>query len=247
MTVITTDWGAQYSRHSHIPLFSVDSLYGNSISWPLCVSTGLQPTHAEKIAILGGHIGLLDEELTLDQCEWKTPRIYPFGVARHIIRAAQNHFQSNLPSASTQGRAGGLPSVTRTHEFPPTMMDRVMGQDRLQAVLSGVAPGTRKRYLAAWHQWEQFMKDRLLSPWIWRVGPDWDDRLIDFIMFESKILANAPNIISGEISGIRFWRLLVGIPDFTSGGGRYTQVLKCVCVCDVIVESTARYPSRWKC
>ena len=90
-----------------------------------------------------------------------------------------------------------------------------MGQDRFEAVLSGVAPGARRRYLTDWHHWGQFKKDRLLSPWIWRVGTDWDGHLIDFIMFESKILANAPNTISGEISGIRFWHLLVGIPDFT--------------------------------
>ena len=96
VTAITTEWGAQYSRHSYIPFFSVDSLYGNSISWSLCVSTGLKPTPSEKIVILGGHIGLLDEELTLDQCEWMTPRIYPCGVARHILRSAQNHFQSNF-------------------------------------------------------------------------------------------------------------------------------------------------------
>ena len=30
----------------------------------------------------------------------------------------------------------------------------------------------------------------------------------------------------GGISSIRFWRLLVGMPDFTIGGGRYAQLLK---------------------
>ena len=29
-----------------------------------------------------------------------------------------------------------------------------------------------------------------------------------------------------KIPGVRFWRLLVGVPDFTLGGGRYAQVLK---------------------
>ena len=72
------------------------------------------------------------------------------------------------------------------------------------------------------------MSGRHLSPWIWRTGPDWDGNRIDYIMFESKVLANAPNTISGEISGIRFRHLLVGMPDFTLGGGRYTHVRKSV-------------------
>ena len=59
VTVVSTDWRAQYSRFSHIPLFSVDSMYGTSISWPRCVSTGLQPTPSEKIVLLGGHVWTL--------------------------------------------------------------------------------------------------------------------------------------------------------------------------------------------
>ena len=70
------------------------------------------------------------------------------------------------------------------------------------------------------------MKSRCQSPWIWRTTPDWGDNLIDFIMFETRVLAIAANTVSAKISGIRFWHLLVGMPDFTLGGGRYTQVLK---------------------
>ena len=57
-----------------------------------------------------------------------------------------------------------------------------------------------------------------MSPLIWRTSPDRDDRLTDYILFESKIIANVPNAISDEISGIRFWHLLAGMPDFTAGG-----------------------------
>ena len=149
VAIITAEWGAQYSRYSHIPLFSVDSMYGLAVSWPGCVSAGLQPTPAEKVVIFGGHIGLLDEEIAIAQFEWMAPRVYPCGVVRHILRAARNHFESNLPSASTRGRAGGVPAVARTREFSPSMMGQVYGQDRLSAVLSGVAPGTRARYLTA--------------------------------------------------------------------------------------------------
>ena len=70
------------------------------------------------------------------------------------------------------------------------------------------------------------MTGRQKYPWIWRTCPDWYDILIGYIMFEAKILANSPNTISGKISGIRFLHFLVAMPDFTLGGGRYTQVLK---------------------
>ena len=112
------------------------------------------------------------------------------------------------------------------HSFSHAMMDRVFGKDRLSAVLSGIAPGTRTRYLTSWHHWEQFMTARQMSPWIWRTNPDWGDNLIYYILSESKVLANAPKTISGEVSGVRFWHLLVGMPDFTLGGGRCAQVLQ---------------------
>ena len=106
VTAIATDWGTQYSRYSHLPLFNVDSLYGLTIAWPSCVSTGSHPTPGAKIVMMGGHVGLLDEEITVDQCEWMTPRVYPIGIVRHILRAPRNQFQSNSPYASVLGRAG---------------------------------------------------------------------------------------------------------------------------------------------
>ena len=91
-TIINSEWGAQYSRYSHIPQFAIDSLYGLTVAWPMCVSTGLQPTHAEKVVMLGGHIGLLDEEITIAQCEWMTPRVYPCGIARRIFPSSSKPF-----------------------------------------------------------------------------------------------------------------------------------------------------------
>ena len=79
VAIITTDWGAQYSRYSHLPVFNCDSLYGLPIAWPNCASTGEQPTPPEKMVILGGNVGLLDEEITLTHCEALTPRVYPAG------------------------------------------------------------------------------------------------------------------------------------------------------------------------
>ena len=85
------------------------------------MSTGLQPTPAEKLAILGGPVGFLGEAVTTDQGGWMTPRVYPCGVVLHILRDAKNRFESNLPSASTRGRAFGLPPVVKTHDPPPVV------------------------------------------------------------------------------------------------------------------------------
>ena len=54
VTIIGSEWGVQYSRYSHIPMFPIDSMYGQTVAWPMCVSTGLQPTPAEKVVMLGG-------------------------------------------------------------------------------------------------------------------------------------------------------------------------------------------------
>ena len=51
VTIIDSEGGSQYSRRSHIPLFFIDSLYGRTAARPMCVSTGLQPTPAEKVVM----------------------------------------------------------------------------------------------------------------------------------------------------------------------------------------------------
>ena len=59
-----------------------------------------------------------------------------------------------------------------------------------------------------------------------RSSPDWDDAPIDFILFGDRILGNAANGIRRMISSVRFWHLLVGMPDFTDGGGRRARSLR---------------------
>ena len=80
---------------------------------------------SEKIIVLGGNVGLLDGEDAETQCGNITPRVYPAGVARHVLRAAQNHCRGNLPDAPTRGRVWGVPAVQNSpaataREFPPT-------------------------------------------------------------------------------------------------------------------------------
>ena len=100
------------------------------------------------------------------------------------------------------------------------------GEERLAAVLPGIAPSTRSKYINHWGHWESFTSGRGMEPWIIRTSPDWDDALIDFILFETRVMGNTVDVAKGKISGIRFWHLLIGFPDFTVGGGRCLKVLK---------------------
>ena len=212
VAIISSAGYSQYSRQSHLPLFNRDSLFGAPIAWKNCTTTGEQPTHVEKLIIPGGLVGILDAALTPTQCENTTPLVYPAGVARRILRAAPNHFRSQLPSSSTCGRAGGggvsapqKPPVGPARDCFPNFTGQVFGQDRLSAVLSGIAPSTRMRYLQNWTRWESFMAGRQQSPWIWRTCPDWGDNLIDFILFGAKVVSNNPGTIRGRFPSIRFW------------------------------------------
>ena len=63
-----------------------------------------------------------------------------------------------------------------------------MGEDKLNALLSGIAPATRRRYLSVWNQWSYFMSMRQKENWLIKTGPNWDADLIDFVMFEFKLM-----------------------------------------------------------
>ena len=117
------------------------------------------------------------------------------------------------------GRAGSTRvAQVAGEEFHRILSTRTFGIDRMYAILSGIAPSTRSRYESGWKHWQLFMTTRNKSPWIIRSGPNWDGNLIDFLMFESKIIGNAAPTIRGEVSAIRFWHVVVGYPGFSIGG-----------------------------
>ena len=182
------------------------------------------------MVILGGHVGILDIALTPTQCESSTQRVYPMGAARHILRAARNHFRRNLPSASTCGRSVGIPEPQNPHRWPrgiscPISMDKRLERSVYPMCFQGF-PHVRecvicKRGATGSLLWQGDSH----PPCIWRTNPDWGDDLIDFALFGSKVLAYTPGTIRGEISNLRFWHLIVGFPAVPLGGGRYVQVL----------------------
>ena len=90
--------------------------------------------------------------------------------------------------------------VPSTVEIPNSLSKQVTGEDKLDAMLSGVAPSTRKRYLSAWNQWAYFMRNR--STWLVKTKPNLDGEIIDFVTFESHVAKNASDATRGKISAV---------------------------------------------
>lgn len=70
------------------------------------------------------------------------------------------------------------------------------------------------------------MSTRDESTWLVKTGPNWDEHLVDFIMFESRVMQNASDTLRPKLSAIRFWHVVFGLDDFAKFGGRYHQALK---------------------
>ena len=101
-----------------------------------------------------------------------------------------------------------------------------MWGDKRNALLSGVAPATRQRYLSAWNQWAYFASMRNHPARLVKTHPNWDGDLVDFIMLEARVAKNTSDSTHVKISAIRFRHVISGLDDFTKYGGRYQQVLK---------------------
>ena len=102
------------------------------------------------------------------------------------------------------------------------------GSGKLPDLLSGVAEGTQSAYREAWVQWAHFMENRPEGVWIEKQEPKWGERLIAWILFETRILGVQVGTIRSKISAIRYWDILSGYPDFSKWTGRYKQVLKSI-------------------
>ena len=90
----------------------------------------------------------------------------------------------------------------------------------------GISPRTRARYIGPRRHLVDFMRGMNASPRVALSPPVWGDGAIDFVTFESQILGIDANTIRFEIPSLWFGRLLVGMPDFTEGGGCCAQVLR---------------------
>ena len=98
---------------------------------------------------------------------------------------------------NANGRGVPLPG---TCEYFRRMSHSIFGEERLTAVLSGIAHSTRSKYVIRWKHWGSFAKERGLGHWVARNFPDCGDVLIDFILFETRMMGNSVDFDKGEIS-----------------------------------------------
>ena len=118
--------------------------------------------------------------------------------------------------------------VSDVRDFFRIRNEVVYGSGKVDDLLSGVAESTRSAYQTAWTHWAHFTASHSEGVWIEEHKPKWDGRLIDWILFEARILGNQVGTIRSKISAIRYWNILSGYPDFAKWSGRYKQVLKSI-------------------
>ena len=111
---------------------------------------------------------------------------------------------------------------------------QAFGPGRLEDLMSGIAASTRASYITSWTHWHHFTLRAPQKRWITQVDPRWDDTLIDWILFETRILGLQVSTMRSKISGLRYWHLLSGYPDWSKWAGRYRQVLRSVAKKDMV-------------
>ena len=193
------------------------------------------PLLGGQIVILGGQPAFgRDESLNRPDCCGAIRSFYHQAVARHGLWAAVRHYEQGLVQHHdaerrmnaereqmfpNDRRAGSCTRYIPISRFSQVLAHRTFGTDRMGAILSGISPGTRPRYLSAWRHWVGFMRGKGENPWIARSSFNWGDDLIDFMLCEAKMMGNDAPTIAGEISAVRFWRIISGYPDCPLGGG----------------------------
>ena len=227
VVITQSDGQRARSRHSHVPFPTMTVFRGKEAKWPL-VSPDQRPISiGEKIVILGGYPTLgLESALDHVDSEPMMGPYYPRALARQSLREARcrfeaGHFRHFLSRAEGKKGAG-----TSAAAFPPNLLRRVYGDHRIMAIISGISPTTRSRYISGRNRRVIFPEGQQRSPWISRDNDNWDELLIGFILFAANVMGNACPKIRGKLPAIRFWRVVSGRADFSSGGGSFKQVMK---------------------
>ena len=72
--------------------------------------------------------------------------------------------------------------------------------------------------------WELVMEGRNCGgPRIWRTTPDWDDSMIDYILFDAEVLGNLPSTGRGKLTSIRFLAFPGRYARFSPVGGSMSR------------------------
>ena len=76
------------------------------------------------------------------------------------------------------------------------------GSGKIIDLLSGVAGSTQRAYKTAWDQWAHFTENRPSEAWIEKQEPRWGERLIGWVLFETRILRLQASTIRSKVSAV---------------------------------------------
>ena len=228
-SVVITDWGGHrtWSMRSNVPFPTITVFRGQEAHWPL-VSPEQRPISiGEMVVILGGNPTLgLSNFLDHPDDEPTTGSYYPRDVALQSLWAAMRNYDSGN-FRHFLSRAGGKTGVEiSAATFFPNLLGQIYGEGGLVATLSGIAPTARSRYISGRNQWVNFVESQHRSHWIPRNSENWGDLLIDFVLFEAKVIGDAFPAIRGKLSVTSFWNVVSDRADFIAGGGWLKPAMK---------------------
>ena len=126
----------------------------------------------------------------------------------------------NFVFDSSTSKCGGLNDVMKGRFH--TVFDKA----KLEALFSGLADSTRISYQSSWLAWERFCFVRNISTWLAPGHPGWDEPLLDFLIWTSKILGKRSSTLKTRFAAIRFMRLINGNVDFTLQAHRAKAMMK---------------------
>ena len=150
VTTRVSDTVIRTSRYSHCPMPTAEVFRGALAHWPLISPEMRIPYICEKLAILGGHPGLGAENSIGHELSGSMMRsYYPRGVARRALAGVLSHYEEGLRVPDffpNLGRAGSTRNAQASgEEFFTELLTRTFGVGRMNAILPGIAPGTRTR------------------------------------------------------------------------------------------------------
>ena len=117
-------------------------------------------------------------------------------------------------------RAGGSPQPL------DRLITKVLSSGKLRTLMAGMRAGASKRYIYSWRQWARFCEIRGIEPWLVANHPGWGEALLDYILWLHELLAISARTVDSQISGIRYFHLLAGYPEFSATGARFRILLK---------------------
>ena len=113
-----------------------------------------------------------------------------------------------------------------------TEFDRRIGlmleQEKFTLLTSSVTDVTRQQYMKCWQRWARFCACMDVSPWLTPGAAGWDNILIDFLVWEYKLLGIQHSTLAKRFFAIRFVHIAEGHDDLSLRAHRVRMVLKAI-------------------